>query len=557
MTAKYSDSAIAKEMHALRQHYSSNLPIEIETIKTLAAKISPDSIDHDLLRELDSMLHKLTGSGGTFGFIKLSKLAEEAETMVKGWLDCKANQILPEELVLFKARISMFENNIVDHSDDTITIASQKNLDLNNPISLWLIGNDEPLNQELTRQLLSFCFLVRTYSSLSEAELDAQTEAPDLLVLDINPYEDDDNYLNQLSHHPHVSRLNCPIILLSSVDDFSSRVHAAQINVEGFFLKPLNIPKLVNRLVQIHERRQAAPPKVLIIDDDPLLAKHYCLTLLKAGMEVAILKEPEKIIEEISAFRPELVLMDLHMPKYSGRDLAGVIRQHENWSGLPVVFLSAEKDVKVQVNAMNSGADDFLTKPISDSQLISAVQVRVERARQLAAQLNMDSLTGLLKHANIKEMAEAEVSRSQRNATPVTIVMLDIDNFKSVNDVHGHAKGDLVISSISMLLRQRLRQSDIIGRYGGEEFVVVLPNCNADAAFFLIEDIRQRFAKIVFKDEHKDFSCTVSAGVASSIDHTTPSATELFLAADTALYAAKNAGRNKVKKAKITKSAKK
>ena len=178
--------------------------------------------------------------------------------------------------------------------------------------------------------------------------------------------------------------------------------------------------------------------------------------------------------------------------------------------------------------------------------MISAVRVRIERARQLEAQISKDSLTGLLKHASIKEAVELEVVRARRGGKPATVAMLDIDHFKKVNDTYGHAMGDVVISSIAMLLRQRMRQSDIIGRYGGEEFVVMLPECDIAQAQLLLDDIRERFAAVHFSLDGKDFACTLSAGLACTSDFPASSGAELLVAADSALYVAKRGGRNQV-----------
>jgi len=262
-----------------------------------------------------------------------------------------------------------------------------------------------------------------------------------------------------------------------------------------------------------------------------------------------MLQSPQDIMQEIAAFRPELVLMDLHMPDFSGSDLAGVIRQHDQYANLPIVYLSAETDIQQQVEAMVRGADDFLTKPISDLQLVATARARITRSRQLEEKINKDSLTGLLKHASIKEAVGLEVQHSRRTAKPVTLAMLDIDHFKTVNDNYGHTMGDVVIAAVATLLRQRLRQSDILGRYGGEEFVVVLPECELENAGLLLDEIRQRFSSLHYSHEGQDFSCTISIGLACSTQYPESSGAELLVAADEALYKARHGGRNQVQQA--------
>jgi len=238
--------------------------------------------------------------------------------------------------------------------------------------------------------------------------------------------------------------------------------------------------------------------------------------------------------------------MDVHMPDYDGPDLASVVRQYDEWSSLPIVFLSAEMDLGKQVDALSHGADDFLTKPILAAQLVASIRVRVARSRTLSALLNKDSLTGLLKHASIKSAAINEISRGYRQNYSVVVAMVDIDHFKSVNDTYGHATGDVVIASVATLLRQRLRQTDMIGRYGGEEFLVVLPHCSAEDGRKRLEDIREYFSRLRFNQGDQEFACTLSSGMVCSLDASDQDRDRLLVLADEALYRAKRGGRNQV-----------
>jgi diguanylate cyclase (GGDEF)-like protein len=213
---------------------------------------------------------------------------------------------------------------------------------------------------------------------------------------------------------------------------------------------------------------------------------------------------------------------------------------------VPVVFLSGENDREKQLAALQVGADDFLTKPIAPGHLVAAVSSRAERARTLRRLLMRDSLTGLLNHTTTKERLDGEVARAMRQGTPLAFAFLDLDHFKSINDTYGHPVGDGVIRNMARLLQGRLRRSDLIGRYGGEEFAVILPDTPVGDAARVMEDLRTRFAAI---EQHAGtgggifyatFSCGV-AGVPPSL-----SAAALTETADQALYRAKQAGRNRV-----------
>lgn len=540
--------AVAEQLARLRDDYLARLPAELTGLEALASGLSGSEIDRASLDELYQRLHKLAGSGGTFGLAALSVGACSLEQRVKGWLAESLDAVGAQARQTFARDVAALGNTVTEaHATASAILPANAASAPGQCVQVWLVEDDALLGQELVRQLESFNYVVRLFTRIGDAEAAAQTERPDMLLMDVMFEQERENSTEVFTLRPNLRALSCPLLFITAQDDFQSRVRASQLGAEGYFLKPLEVPRLVNRMVQVFEKLRAPSQRVLIVDDDADLAEHYRLALLAAGMEAEILQQPAAIMEKIATFRPELVLMDMHMPDFSGPDLAGVIRQHDNWSSLPIVYLSAETDLDRQIEAMNRGADDFLTKPISDAQLVAAVRIRIERARHLDEQINRDSLTGLLKHASIKESAGIEVIRARRIGKPVTLAMLDIDHFKGVNDTYGHAVGDVVISSIAMLLRQRVRQSDIVGRYGGEEFVVVLPECGAEDARLLLDDIRQRFAAVRFSYAQKDFTCTLSAGLACSAQHPDSNGAALLVAADEALYAAKRGGRNQVR----------
>jgi diguanylate cyclase (GGDEF)-like protein len=254
---------------------------------------------------------------------------------------------------------------------------------------------------------------------------------------------------------------------------------------------------------------------------------------------------PRAIFDVLQDFHPELILLDINMPECNGIELAQVIRLNQDWLRIPITYLSSEQDVEKRAQAMGRAGDDFLSKPMGDRELITAVSVRATRSRQLSDALDRDSLTGLLKHSRIKEQVDAELSRAMRAKENLSVVMLDLDYFKQVNDTYGHPAGDKVIKAIAHLLRQRLRKTDAVGRYGGEEFVAVLPRCSGEEAQLLMEDVRQRFRDITFSADQHSFNVTLSVGIAAYREGV-ERADQLLQEADAALYRAKSTGRNRI-----------
>ena len=284
--------------------------------------------------------------------------------------------------------------------------------------------------------------------------------------------------------------------------------------------------------------------KVLIVDDDHDLSSRYSLVLRGAEMLVEVVNDPQQLFEAMTHFNPEVLLLDVNMPGCSGPELAQMVRFNDDWLRVPIIYLSAETDIARQMSALIKAGDDFITKPISDNSLITTVFARAQRARLLSNALSRDSLTGLLKHADIKEQVALEQERSLRSGKAASVVMLDIDHFKQVNDNYGHVVGDSVIRALANLLRQRLRRIDSLGRYGGEEFLAVLPDCSGEQAVRIVDEIRQQFSAIRFAGEHDEFSVTLSAGIACAQGQ---SPDQLMEQADRALYLAKHSGRNQVR----------
>ncbi|HEU5101705.1 MAG TPA: diguanylate cyclase, partial [Roseiflexaceae bacterium] len=298
------------------------------------------------------------------------------------------------------------------------------------------------------------------------------------------------------------------------------------------------------KLDALTARSLEEPYRILIVEDEPVAATYCAETLRQAGMQVAVVTDPLQVMQPLTEFRPDMILMDMYMPGCDGLDLASVIRQQEEYVSIPIVFLSAEASLDKQLEAMRLGGDDYMIKPIAPAHLISAVTSRVLRSRTLRSFMVRDGLTGLFNHTTTKEHLDIELARTRRNQSALAFAIIDIDRFKLVNDTYGHAIGDRVLKSLARLLRERLRQNDIIGRYGGEEFAVVLSGTDGPTAAAVLDEIRAGLAQIHQQVGGEEFTVTFSCGIASFADY--PDASKLADAADKALYAAKRAGRNRV-----------
>jgi diguanylate cyclase (GGDEF)-like protein len=236
--------------------------------------------------------------------------------------------------------------------------------------------------------------------------------------------------------------------------------------------------------------------------------------------------------------------MDMYMPRCTGPELAGIIRQQEAFASIPIIFLSVERDLEKQIGAIRKGGDEFLEKPIKPEHLVSSVALRAERTRAIRFYMERDYLTGLYNHTTLSERLANEVLRARRAGEVISFAKIDIDRFGTVNERYGHLTGDRILRSLARLLQERLRRTDIVGRYGGEEFGAILPGADSRCAARLIDELRDSFGRLSHRFEEASFSLTLSAGIASYPDFVGP--VDVIEAADRALRRAKAEGRNRV-----------
>ncbi|MDP3878568.1 MAG: diguanylate cyclase [Methylobacter sp.] len=540
----------ADQLAALREQYAQRMETVLDDLSLSVVGQSID-IAPALLANAHANLHKLAGSGGTFGFPELSLRARALEITAKAWLDAGEVSELPH-WEAWKNEVSALRETLVVAGLSGVLVADvdsalppKQASGQEKRTRVVLVDDDAQIGEELCKGLGQFGYEVSYYRLFADAEAAILADPPDVLVVDIMLHgqvpADGTQAITAL-----FARLDytLPTIFITSRTDFSVRLAAAKAGGDAFLTKPVDIPTLAAHIDRLHREQEIEPYRVLIVDDDEVLAEYYRLTLIAAGMSAEKVCRPQDALTAMQALHPDILLIDLYMPSCSGAQLARAIRYEDAWLGIPIIYLSAEDDFNKQINALDNGGDDFLTKPISDARLVAAVRTRAARARKVDELMSKDSLTGLLKHSSIKERMAQEYDRAQRHGKAMAIAMVDMDHFKRVNDTWGHPMGDQVIKTLAHLLRQRLRRQDSIGRYGGEEFAVVLPECDAADALRLLDDVRRRFGEIRFIHHGESFTVTLSAGVADSSQCT--DVQTLLAASDAALYQAKNGGRNQV-----------
>lgn len=531
-------TAINHQLAILKERFVERTRTQLRELSNCLPHWQQGSLTLAELIELQQLLHRIAGSAGTFGYTRLGLYAGRIEQQVNDFLSQQASTSISATSFIIDELIQQLLQ-LTHYLEDNATLEPPLPLaPLAQEYNSQLLIVGEPL-KALATSLNHYGFEARYVSNLDN--LDATPIsliiAPSELIADIAVWNKKraDLYQHKAAY----------IIAVGEEGDFNARYRLAKLGASGLFTLPINIASLVERIEQLSPKHQVAQPsKVLLIDDDETLAEHYRLVLSKTGIKVRVMTQPHHLLETLVEFRPDIVLMDVDMGDYSGVTLARMIRFEAEWLSLPIIYLSSEQDRDQQLSALAQGADEFITKPISDPQLIRTVHILCYRARQLSKLVSCDGLTGLLNHSYIKQALTHEHSRVKRLGHSTTVAILDLDHFKKINDKHGHSVGDQVIKALANLLQQRLRQTDPLGRYGGEEFVAILTECDLASAKIKLEEICQLFAGLIFNSEHGDFSVTVSVGLAE-INHFMY-AEQALNAADRALYQRKRLGRNGV-----------
>lgn len=540
---------IKNKLKQLAEAYAKQLPAKAEEIGSLFEKVMAGGNDPNDIKGLCLLVHTLKGSSASFGY---SQVRQSALALDESFKKADANAGLPDDESATGIRrliLSLREacaNPVVSGTQfvfgDTADLKEKSGTDASRLV--YIVEHDQDHLNNLALQLKQFRYDVRAFTSLQAMEDEVLQLAPAVIIVDVVSPEGTFSGTDTIVSINRGRAVPVPVVFISGRVDIEARIEAVRAGANAYFVKPVNIIELVEKLDKLTTHEEIEAYRVLIVDDDPDIAAYHSLILSDAGMSTFIVTNPMQVFQPLIEFNPDLILMDVYMPHCNGMELAKAIRQIGTYFSIPIVYLSGETDMDRQISAMSMGGDEFLTKPIKPEHLLSSVSIRAERMRIIRSFMERDSLTGLFNHTKAKKELDISVSRAERGGGELCFAMVDIDKFKSINDTYGHPVGDRVIVALSRLLQQRLRKTDIIGRYGGEEFAVVLPDTDAAAAFSVLNNIREIFSGIRYDVETGDFAAAFSCGIASIKDYKGPA--EIGLAADRALYEAKNTGRNRV-----------
>lgn len=289
--------------------------------------------------------------------------------------------------------------------------------------------------------------------------------------------------------------------------------------------------------------------KILVVDDNKNNVRLLKDILEDENYNVSSVDNGLDVFETVLKVKPDAILLDIMMPGMDGFGVCKILHDNSETKDIPVIMVTAKTESESLKSALESGAIDYIKKPIDEVEVIARVQsaLRLKQHQdKLAEMASKDGLTGLFNHNVLIELLKKELHNQERNGSNISFVMIDIDHFKNINDNYGHTAGDMVLKELSKILLSTSRSGDIIGRYGGEEFGIVLSETSSESGFSICKRFRKNVESHEFNFEGQKIKITVSLGICNKSSQNKIGSRELITKADEALYQAKRNGRNRI-----------
>lgn len=501
--------------------------------------------------------HRLAGGLGTFGYTKGSEIARAIEHLFVEEVGAKQQLGVQFSLLLdeLKQEIALSPN-----FPATTTLPSTW-------MPLVLIIDDDDSFTEALRQAAigqGLRLEVVPFSSFFSDGRRETLENPSAILFSLHSSVVQAKGLNLLvkvkAQFPNV-----PVLVLAAQDCLDERVAVAHYNNVRYILKDTTPQKVIETIAKvILPQTTISIAKVMVVDDDPVTLKTLTALLQPWGLQVTTLHHPERFWQVLKITEPDLLLLDIQMPKFNGIELCRVVRQDCQYADLPIVVVTAHTDIDSIQQALAAGADDFLCKPILGSDLVTRVMNRIERSRSTSAdsiylqqqnvqletwqwEATTDSLTKVASRHYFEQFIEQMWQRLAREQIPLSLILCDVDRFKSYNDTYGYQAGNFCLQQIASAISWCINSnSDLVARYGGDKFAIVLPNTSANGALQIVERIQQAVANLQIPQELSipQPQLTLSLGISATVPTVEKSAKDFIAIATQALYAAKSRGRN-------------
>lgn len=525
-------------MQSLRVRFRETAAERMREMTAQLTMIESNPHDAPSVQHLARHFHGLAGLGATYGYPRVSELADEGEATI---LPLAKSGVPPPAALVARWRtlVEAMQNEIVAEGD---AVPLQQAFAAAIPrFEVLLVEPETRIGETLRSALEEEGITIRVVTTAEDAAREIAATPPDALIAEVVLPDGSGYSLLELLRATRETE-SAGAIILSETHDFIDKVRAIRSGADAFAGKPIDAAAIVRRVLSFREKKERPPRRILAVEDDPTQGLLIQRVLGAAGYEVVVCDDPSQFEERLISFGPDLLLMDVQLDGHdvTGYDLVRYIRQSDAFSMLPVIFVTGETERQAVIDSAISGGDLLIPKPVDWDLLLAQIASRLQRATILRELTDRDPLTGVMTRSAFEARARHRAESDRRSdRRPAVLVLLDLDHFKRVNDTHGHVAGDRVLSGLGTFLRRRLRQYDLIGRHGGEEFAIVIEEATVDDAVKLMERLLAEFKDV---DHGPAGRIAFSAGVANFAQ----SYDIAFRRADAALYEAKRTGRGRV-----------
>lgn len=519
-------------------------------LNNLANSVGNNGDFKENLHALCSEFHKLAGSGATYGFPSVTRDARDAENCIKNMLDAeqKFSQDIKEEIGQYISSIDDVLADALKALNPGTRFEESNDLAANRALApkIVILDTDTEYAASLAAQLEKKKHEILVWDAKNDPFHIIEAERPQVVISNY--------YLGNWAGIDLCKKVKSELrfsgiifIFLGSETLLQDRWKSVRAGGDSFFSKPVTLELLTDYLDKAFASAWESPIRITLVEDDTSQACFWEMILSKAGYHVDACNSPEEALNSLENFHPDLLLIDVGLPGIDGFELAEVIRQDPHHLVLPIIFMTANTnmpDNKIQATQVQG--DEFLTKPVTTEHLLACIRSRSQKAIQIREMFETDSLTRILNRSSLFRQLDRLIGQCTRYKENMSVGIIDIDHFKNINDTHGHQAGDYILTSLVQFIRENIRISDIFGRYGGEEFVLLFPSQSKTEAANILEKLLSEFReKEYLLPNGETVTVSFSGGVAE-FPSDGNDRDQVFAAADTALYTSKNNGRGRI-----------
>jgi diguanylate cyclase (GGDEF)-like protein len=530
-------------LELLWRNHAPQIHDRLTQLETASTALAQQQLTPTQAAAAQALAHKLAGSLGVFGLQQAYGWAQQLERHWQDWQ--QTQQTSPDAIAQLLKQLQTTVGTLshtygveVEPLAPSPTAAAKPP----NHGTVLLVDSDGLLTTRLQAQAKQWHFQLYSAPDSEAAEVMLQRHEPDIVLLDLAiSGEPNGGFTLLKSLQKRYPRL--PIVVFSAEDDLTVRAAVAAYPPEVmtashsvFLSKSATPAEVFDAIATILQPKQIPQSQILMVDDDPLILDHLQLLFSQWGFTATPLHDSRHFWKTLEATNPDLLILDLQMPHFDGIQLCKVVRQDPHWQGLPILFLSSACDRDTIRQIYQSGADDYIAKPVHDAELSTRVFNRLERIQLLRSCDETDFLTGLMNRRWASQAMQRYFRLAQRYQHPLSVALVNINGFQQINNRYGQRISDRLLHQLGELLQQNFEPEDVISRWGGDEFMVGLYGLTKSQALvkmnYLLAAVRQTpflgFDKV-------EIYLTLRVGIATYPDdgEDVPS---LYQQADLALY---------------------